>query len=72
MPLEVHTDDLVRAGAALRDLGDRVSSYGERLDRRVATVAREVDGDVGDALMRAAANAGAPTPRQEKGPPKRA
>jgi hypothetical protein len=53
MPLEVHTDDLVRAGAALRDLGDRVSSYGERLDRRVARVAHEVDGDVGDSLTRA-------------------
>jgi uncharacterized protein YukE len=51
--LEVHTDDLVAAGAALRRIGDAVSSYGHQLDHRVAAVATGVDGDVGSSLTRA-------------------
>jgi hypothetical protein len=51
--LEVHTDDLVAAGAALRCIGDRVSSYAHQLDHRVAAVAGGVDGDVGSSLSRA-------------------
>jgi hypothetical protein len=50
--LEVHTDDLVAAGAALRRLGDRVSSYGHQLDHRVAAVALSVEGEVGATLTR--------------------
>jgi uncharacterized protein YukE len=51
--LEVHTDDLVAAGAALRLLGSRVASYGHQLDHRVAAVASGVDGDVSGSLTRA-------------------
>jgi uncharacterized protein YukE len=51
--LEVHTDDLVAAGAALRRLGARVLSYGHQLDHRVAAVAAGVDGDVSQSLTRA-------------------
>jgi uncharacterized protein YukE len=51
--LEVHADDLVAAGAALRRLGAQVSSYGHQLDHRVAAVANGVDGDVGTSLSRA-------------------
>jgi hypothetical protein len=51
--LEVHTDDLVAAGAALRRLGTSVSSYGHQLDHRVAVVALGVDGEVGSSLTRA-------------------
>jgi uncharacterized protein YukE len=51
--LEVHTDDLVAAGAALRRLGDSVSSYGHQLDHRVAAVASGVEGEVGASLTRA-------------------
>jgi hypothetical protein len=51
--LEVHTDDLVAAGAALRRLGSSVSSYGHQLDHRVAAVALGVDGDVSASLTRA-------------------
>lgn len=53
MTLEVHTDDLVAAGAALRRLGNSVSSYGHQLDHRVAAVAVGVEGEVGATLMRA-------------------
>lgn len=53
MTLEVHTDDLVLAGAALRRLGDSVSSYGRLLDHRVTAVALGVDGEVGPTLTRA-------------------
>ena len=53
MTLEVHTDDLVDAGAALRRLGDSVSSYGHQLDHRVVAVAAGVEGDVGATLTRA-------------------
>jgi hypothetical protein len=51
--LEVHTDDLVAAGAALRRLGSSVSSYGHQLDHRVVAVALGVDGEVGSSLTRA-------------------
>jgi hypothetical protein len=51
--LEVHTDDLVAAGAALRRLGSSVSSYGHQLDHRVVVVALGVDGEVGSSLTRA-------------------
>jgi hypothetical protein len=51
--LEVHTDDLVAAGAALRRLGSSVSSNGHQLDHRVAVVALGVDGEVGSSLTRA-------------------
>jgi hypothetical protein len=51
--LEVHTDDLVAAGAALRCIGDRVSSYAHQLDHRVAVVATGVEGEVDSALTRA-------------------
>jgi hypothetical protein len=51
--LEVHTDDLVEAGAALRRLGAGVSSYGHQLDHRVTVVVSGVDSDVGAALARA-------------------
>jgi hypothetical protein len=51
--LEVHTDDLVAAGAALRRLGGSVSSYGHQLDHRVAVVALGIDGEVGSSLTRA-------------------
>jgi hypothetical protein len=51
--LEVHTDDLVAAGAALRRLGVSVSSYGHQLDHRVSVVALGVDGEVGSSLTRA-------------------
>jgi hypothetical protein len=51
--LEVHTDDLVAAGAALRRIGDGVSSYGDQLDHRVAAVATGVRDEVGSALTRA-------------------
>lgn len=53
MTLEVHTDDLVEAGAALRRLGAGVSSYGHQLDHRVIAVAGGVDDEVGAALARA-------------------
>ena len=53
MTLEVHTDDLVAAGAALRRLGDSVSSYGHQLDHRVTSVALGVEGEVGASLTRA-------------------
>lgn len=53
MVLEVHTDDLVAAGAALRRIGAGVSSYGHQLDHRVAAVATGVEGDVGASLTRA-------------------
>ena len=53
MVLEVHTDDLVAAGAALRCLGGRVSSYAHQLDHRVAVVATGVEGEVGSSLTRA-------------------
>lgn len=53
MTLEVHTDDLVAAGAALRRLGVSVSSYGHQLDHRVVAVALGVDGEVGPSLTRA-------------------
>lgn len=53
MTLEVHTDDLVAAGAALRRLGASVSSYGHQLDHRVTVVVSGVDGDVAAALARA-------------------
>jgi hypothetical protein len=51
--LEVHTDDLVEAGAALRRLGAGVSSYGHQLDHRVTVVVSGADSDVGAALARA-------------------
>jgi uncharacterized protein YukE len=51
--LEVHTDDLSAAGAALRRLGASVSSYGHQLDRRVTVVVSGVDGDVGATLAQA-------------------
>jgi uncharacterized protein YukE len=51
--LEVHADDLVAAGAALRRLGGSVSSLGHRLDHRVAAAASGVDGEVGDSLTSA-------------------
>jgi hypothetical protein len=51
--LIVRTDDLVAASAALRQLGDRVASYGHELDHRVAVVAIGIDDDVGAALTRA-------------------
>jgi hypothetical protein len=51
--LEVHTDDLVAAGAALRCIGARVSSYAHQLDHRVAVVASGVEGEVGPSLTRA-------------------
>jgi hypothetical protein len=51
--LEVHTDDLVAAGAALRRIGDGVSAYGHQLDHRVASVATGVEDDVGSSLTRA-------------------
>jgi hypothetical protein len=51
--LEVHTDELVAAGAALRRLGSSVSSYGHQLDHRVAVVALGIDGEVGSSLTRA-------------------
>jgi uncharacterized protein YukE len=51
--LEVHTDDLVAAGAALRRIGDGVLSYGHQLDHRVAAVATGVEGEVGPSLTRA-------------------
>ena len=53
MTLEVHTDDLVAAGAALRRLGTSVSSYSHQLDHRVTVVAVGVDGEVGSSLTRA-------------------
>lgn len=53
MTLEVNTDDLVAAGAALRRLGSSVSSYGHQLDHRVAVVALGIDGEVGSSLTRA-------------------
>ncbi len=53
MTLEVHTDELVAAGAALRRLGSSVSSYGHQLDHRVAVVAVGIDGEVGSSLTRA-------------------
>lgn len=53
MTLEVHTDDLVAAGAALRRLGARVRSYGHQLDHRVLVVAAGVDGDISQSLTRA-------------------
>jgi hypothetical protein len=48
--LEVHTDDLVAAGAALRCIGDRVSSYAHQLDHRVAAVASGLEGEVSSSL----------------------
>jgi hypothetical protein len=54
--LEVHTDDLVAAGAALRRIGDRVSDYARQFDHRVASiagVASGVEGEVGPSLTRA-------------------
>ena len=51
--LEVHTDDLVVAAAALRRLGSGVTSYGHQLDHRVAAVAIGVDVEVGASLTRA-------------------
>jgi hypothetical protein len=51
--LEVSTDDLVAAGAALRLLGHRVSSYGHQLDHRVIVVATGVEDEVGASLTRA-------------------
>ncbi len=53
MTLEVHIDDLVAAGAAMRRLGSSVTSYGHQLDHRVAAVAPGVEGDVGASLTRA-------------------
>jgi hypothetical protein len=51
--LEVHTDDLVAAGAALRRIGDRVSSYAHQLDHRVGAVASGVEGEISSSLTRA-------------------
>jgi hypothetical protein len=51
--LEVHTDDLVAAAAALRRIGDRVSDYARQFDHRVAGVASGVEGEVGPSLTRA-------------------
>jgi hypothetical protein len=51
--LEVHADDLVAAGTALRRIGDGVSSYGHQLDHRVAAVAIGVEDEVGSSLTRA-------------------
>ena len=53
MTLEVHTDDLAAAAAALRRLGSGVSSYGHQLDHRVAAVAIGVEDEVGASLTRA-------------------
>lgn len=49
----MHTDDLVAAGAALRRIGDGLSSCSRQLDHRVAVVATGVEGEVGPSLTRA-------------------
>jgi uncharacterized protein YukE len=53
MTLEVHTDDLEAAGAALRRLGERVAAYGDRLDGRMTTVARGLDDELAGSLQSA-------------------
>lgn len=50
MSIEVRTDELIVAADRLRHVGRRVSTYGARMDGRVARAAAGVDDEVATAL----------------------
>jgi hypothetical protein len=53
MSIKVDTGELLEAAARIREIGRRVTSYGDRMDGRVTRVAHGVDDDIAASLRQA-------------------